>query len=468
MSQMNDHPALETRPTPSAIESATSPSGPTPTAPTPAMLGRTGPVSNRAHSTAASVRPPTDPGRWGRIDADGTAHLSTPEGDIVIGQWVAGTVSEGMAFFGRKFDDLMVEADLARTRLSDGRATPDETVTAVEHVRTALETPLFMGDITILRSACDELDEMIVQQRQAIAQRKAQAREEARAVREAVVKEAEELASSTRWKATGDRFAELLESWKAAPRIERRHEQELWKRFSTARSTFDRARRAHFTEREVARKESVTRKEALISQAEALSSSTDWSGTTREYRRLMDRWKSAGHAGKGAEDRLWERFRAASDVFFAARDAAQAVRDEEHQRNLARKKELAEEAERLLPISDIAAAKKTLRGIVERWETVGHVPREARDAIEGRLRKVEQAIRSHEQQEWQRSNPETRARASDTAAKFAEAVAKAERERDAALSRGDTAAAAQAEERIASTRALLAAAEGAMNEFSGR
>lgn len=464
MSYMDDHPALEARPTPSAIEPAPAV---TPAAPTPASLNRSiTPGTSTTAPAALPVRPTTDARRWGRIDADGTAHLVTPEGEVVIGQWAAGTIEEGLAFFGRKFDDLMVEADLARTRLLDGRATPDQAVTAVEHLRTSLATPLFMGDITMLRAACDELDALIAQQRELAAQRKAQAREAAREKREAIVVEAEGLASSTRWKATGDRFAALLDDWKAAPRVDRGTEQALWKRFSAARSTFDRARRSHFAEREGARKEAIAAKESLIAEAAALSSSTDWAGTTRDYRRLMDRWKAAGHAGKGAEDRLWERFRAAQDVFFAARDAANAERDALQQQNLEAKSALAAEAEALLPITDINAAKKALRRIGERWEAIGHVPRNDKDKIEGRLRKVEQAIRSMEQDEWKRSNPETRARASDTAEKFAEAVAKAERERDAAVSRGDTAAAAKAEEKIASTRVLLSAVEGALSEFS--
>lgn len=474
MSQMNDRPALQSRPVPDAIEAGSSTeshlpgstSAPSASVPTPASLARTSPTPSQIPTPSVSARPATDPTPWGRIDADGTAHLTTPEGDVVIGQWAAGTVEEGMAFFGRKFDDLLVESDLARTRLLDGRATPDQTVSAVEHLRTALATPLFMGDIRVLRSACDELDALITEHREIAAQRKREAKQAARDAREAIVAEAEQLATSTRWKATGDRYVELLEAWKAAPRVDRGVEQQMWKRFSAARSTFDRARRAHFAEREGARKETVALKEKLIKEAENLSSSTDWAGTTREYRRLMDRWKTAGHAGRAAEDRLWERFRAAQDVFFAARDSANADRDAEQLRNLAAKTELADEAETLLPITDIVAAKKAMRSISERWEAIGHVPRTDRDRVEGRLRKVEQAIRSHEQQEWQRSNPETRARASDTAAMFAEAIAKAERERDRALAQGDAQGAAKAQERIDSTRELLAAAEGALSEFS--
>lgn len=466
MSDDLNPPAITGRPTPSALGPSPTPSAISPAAPTPAAPTPAAPTPARIPAPSGPTRPPTDPSRWGRIDADGNAYLSTPDGEVLIGQWAAGTPEEGLAFFGRKFDDLMIEADLARTRLVDGRATPDQTTTAVEHLRSALATPLFMGDITELRQACDDLDTLIVEQRAAVEQRRAEAREKARARREEIIVEAEGLATSTQWKATGDRFTALLEEWKAAPRIDRSTEQALWKRFSAARSTFERARRAHFAERDATRKQSVEAKERLIAKAEELSGSTDWAGTTRDYRRLMDEWKAAGHAGRGAEDRLWTRFRAAQDVFFAARDAANADRDVEQRANLDKKRALLEEAEALLPITDIAAAKRALRDIGERWEAIGHVPRNDKDRIEGRLRKVEQAVRSHEQDEWKRSNPETRARASDTAAKFAEAVAKAEREKEQALARGDQAAAAKADEKIASTRALLAAAEGALSELS--
>jgi hypothetical protein len=426
---------------------------------TPTAIGRPTPAST-------PTRTPTDPSRFGRIAADGTAYLTTGEGEIVIGQWAAGTHSEGMAFFGRKYDDLFIELDLARTRLIDGRATPEQAKTALEHLRAAIAAPMFMGDLDALRAACDSLEGEIAAAHEASARRREEARAAARQERETIVIEAEALAESTRWKATGDRFAELLESWKAAPRIDRGTEQALWKRFSAARATFDRARRAHFTERDAARKEVVAAKERIIAKARELSGSTDWAGTTREYRRLLDQWKAAGSAGRGPEDRLWEQFRAAQDVFFAARDASNAERDGVERENLRLKTELVAEAEALLPITDIGSAKKAMRSIADRWDAIGHVPRNDRDRVEGRLRRVEQAIRDREQDHWRRSNPETRARAHDTVGKFREALAKAERARDAAQARGDSAAVRKAEESIESTRLLLEAAEGALSEFS--
>lgn len=436
---------------------------PAPAAPRPTALKRPS-----RPSTAPPVPPMrrTDPSRFGRIDSDGTVWLRTPAGEVTVGNWAAGTIEEGLAFFGRKYDDILVEVDLAAHRLREGRGL-DTAPTAVAHAREALAAPAFLGDVTELERACDEVEVLMATARAEREAARARQREEALAAREAIVVEAESLAESTQWKATGDRFAALLEAWKAAPRIDRGREQALWKRFSSARTSFDRRRRQHFAARDVERKEALAAKEALIREAEALATSTDWAGTTRAYRTLMDRWKAAPRGSRQDEDRLWARFRAAQDAFFAARDAVNAERDSEHRANLERKEALVAEAEALLPIRDVAAAKRALRGIQERWEAVGHVPRGDKDRIERRLRAVEDAVRQADERRWEATDPARRARAEDTAERFRSALARAEQDLDAARASGDARRIEAAQASVDSTRALLAAVEGTVSEFAG-
>src|SRR5205807_6230749 len=121
--------------------------------------------------------------------------------------------------------------------------------------------------------------------------------------------------------------------------------------------------------------------------------------------------KAVGRAQREAEDELWARFRGAQDVFFQARSEVFAERDAEQQVNLTRKEELVAEAEKLLPVTDLKAARAAFRSINERWEDVGHVPRDARPRIEGRMHAVERALQEVEEDQWRRSNPEVRARA---------------------------------------------------------
>ena len=457
-------PALEAPSAVLAVEAASS--VPTPTAmPTPAAMPTPTPAGLRRPAATSPTARKTEPSRFGRIDDDGTAWLITPDGEVVVGQWAAGTREEGLAFFGRKFDDVLVEVDIAIRRLREGRGI-DTARTAVEHARAALAAPAFIGDVNQLSAACTEVDALLQQQKARREESKARQREEALAAREAIVVEAEALADSRQWKATGERLTALLEAWKEAPRIDRGREQAMWKRFSAARATFDRQRRQHFAGLEVQRRETVAKKQRLIAEATSLSTSRQWAETTRAYRDLMTAWKSAGHAGRQEEDRLWAEFRGAQEAFFAARDAANAERDTEFKANLERKQALVAEAESLLPVTDIAAAKRTLRSIQDRWETVGHVPRGDKERIEGRLQAVEETVRKADQRKWSSTNPEVRARAEDTASKFRVALDRAEVALEQARVSGNPKAIADAESSVASTRALLAAVEGTVSEFS--
>lgn len=451
---------LEARPLPPQL-----PARAAAAAPTPGGLRPRGTAAPRRGSAAPTPRV-TDPARFGRIDDAGTVWLRTPAGDVAVGSWAAGTVAEGLAFFGRKYDDILVEVDLAAYRLREGRGRLDQARTAVDHARAALAEPAFIGDVVQLEEACADVDRLMEAHRAEREAARARQREEALRRREELVAEAEALQEATQWKATGERYAAILEEWKVAPHVDRSVEQQLWRRFSAARAHFDRRRRHHFAQVDSQRKEAIAAKEALIAQARALAASTDWAATSRAYRQLMDRWKAAGHAGRADEERLWARFREAQDDFFRARDAAQAERDGEFKANLERKEALAAEAEALLPVSDLASAKRAMRSLQDRWDAVGPVPRGDRDRVEARLKRVEDALREADQRRWGSANPEVRARAEETAAKFRAALERAEADVESARERGDYVAVAKAEQSLESTRALLQAAEGTLSDLS--
>ncbi len=146
-------------------------------------------------------------------------------------------------------------------------------------------------------------------------------------------------------------------------------------------------------------------KERLLKEAEELSTSTDWGPTSSRYRTLMQDWKAAGAAPREVEEDLWQRFRAAQDTFFGAREAANAEQDREFAANAEKKKEILVEAEALLPVTDLEAAKRAFRDIADRWDAAGKVPRDQMKSLEARIRKVEQAIRSVEDDQWRKQRP---------------------------------------------------------------
>ena len=293
------------------------------------------------------------------------------------------------------------------------------------------------------------------------------ARSEAREVKERIVEEAERIAAeATHWKASGERMAQLLEEWKAAPHADRSIEAVLWKRLSAARNGFTKRRKAYFASLEAEREAVKARKEKLVEEAEALADSTDWGGTSSVYRDLMRQWKEAGRAGRDDEAELWKRFRDAQDKFFAARSEVFAAKETELRGHAAVKEQLLAEAQALLPITDWRAARSVLRGIQERWEQIGAVPRDAREHLESGLRRVEEAVRKAEEAQWRRSNPEALARAEGTVAQLRSTIAQLEEQLTRARDRGDAKAAHTAEEALTARRAWLTEAERTLAEFS--
>ncbi len=472
--------AVEAAPVQPAVEAAPSAPRPGPRPSPAALAGLTRPAPPRPVAATAPAAPapvatpevdpdapprPTDSETFGRVDEEGNVHVRTADGaEHPVGQWAAGTPEEGLAFFVRKYDDLSVEVDLATRRVTEGKAAPEQAAAVVKRARESLASPSMVGDLASLTARVDALDAIVTEKRTAAAEARAAAKAAALAAREAIVAEAEALAESTQWKATGERFKTLLDDWKAAPRADRAGEQALWKRFSHARSQFDKHRRQYFARLDSERGEAKQVKESLVAEAESLQGSTDWGATAGAYRDLMSRWKASGRAGKSDEDELWTRFRAAQDAFFAARNAALGQRDAGFAENLAAKEALLTEAA-AIDASDLKAAKAALRSIQERWEKIGHVPRGDKERVEARLRKVEDAVRSGEQDQWRRSNPETKARASATVEQFSGSLEKLVKQHAAALATGDTRKATDLEGRIATTKALLDAAEKAAQEF---
>ncbi|MGW8375826.1 DUF349 domain-containing protein [Streptomyces sp. ODS28] len=404
---------------------------------------------------------------WGRVDEAGTVYVRTADGEKVVGSWQAGSPEEALAYFKRKYEGLVVEIGLLERRLKSTDLSAKDAMTAIGHLREQVDEHHAVGDLDALRARLDKLVEAVEQRREERKVQKAKQSEEARGAKQELVAEAEELAQSEQWRAAGERLRALVETWKGLPRLDRKTDDELWHRFSHARSAFSKRRKAHFAQLDAQREEARKRKEKLVAEAEALSDSRDWGPTAAKYRELMQEWKAAGRAQREYEDDLWRRFRGAQDVFFQARGEVFAERDAEQRENLTLKEELAAEAEKLLPVTDLKSARGAFRSINERWDAIGHVPRDSKAKIEGRMHAVERAIQEAEEAEWRRTNPEARARAAGLTGQLQDAVDKLRAQAEQARSAGNTAKAEKLEKELAGRQQLLDQALKGLEEFGG-
>ncbi|MFJ2302777.1 DUF349 domain-containing protein [Streptomyces sp. NPDC087787] len=404
---------------------------------------------------------------WGRVDETGTVYVRTADGEQVVGSWQAGSPEEALAYFERKYEGLVVEIGLLEKRVQTTDLSAKDAQVAVDHLREQVEAHHAVGDLEALRARLNKLVETVEARREERKAQRARQADEARHAKEALVTEAEELARSDQWRAAGERLRALVDTWKGLPRLDRKSDDDLWHRFSHARSAFSKRRKAHFAQLDAQREDARKAKERLVAEAEALSGSTDWGPTSARYRELMTEWKAAGRAQREHEDDLWNRFRGAQDVFFAARSSVFAERDAEQAENLKLKEELAEEAERLLPITDLKAARAAFRSINERWEAIGHVPRDARPRVEGRMHTVDRALQEAEEAEWRRTNPEARARAEGLTGQLQAAVDKLRGQVEQARAQGNNARADKLEKELEGRQALLDQALKGLQEFGG-
>ncbi|KAA1399251.1 DUF349 domain-containing protein [Aeromicrobium ginsengisoli] len=407
---------------------------------------------------------PTNP--WGRVDDEGNVYVKTTDGERLIGQWPGGDPAEAMSLYVRRYEGLEVEVDLLEKRLEGGALSPDDAAKAVTKVRAQIVDAQALGDLDSLLKRLDALQPAIDKQREQRKVERAAKVAEAQTEKIRIADEAEKIAAGNDWKAGADKLRALLDEWKALPRLSKSADDELWHRFSTARTAYTRRRKTHFGEQSTLREAAKTIKEKLIVEAEALSTSTEWGVTAGKYRDLMTEWKKAGSAPRNVEDKLWKRFRAAQDAFFTARDEANAQLDAEYEVNAEKKLEILAEAEKLIPIKDIDAARKAWLDIADRWEAAGKVPRAKIGEFEARIRKVEQAVRDATESKWKKTDPEKSARADDMIGKLQRAIDEVGEKIAAAEAKGDKKKVKDLEADKASKEAFLDMAKKAQADYS--
>ena len=414
-----------------------------------------------------------DPAKFGRVDENGTVYVRTNDGEKIVGSYPGKTAEEALAYFVRKFEIVASEVALLAARIISGAMVPDDAHDAVKKLRNQVDHLNGVGNLDALRSSLEQIPPLIDEHRPAYEAKKA-AESEAKAAKraatvaakQALVAEAESLVDSTSWKATGERLKTLLEEWKAAPRLDKKTDGELWKRFSGARNKFDKRRRTHFASLTQQQSQVKSTKERIVSEAESLATSTDWVATARRYKALMDEWKATGRGKKTDDTKLWNRFKTAQDTFFAAKNADLEKRGESMAANLEKREAIVAQIEAILPITNLDDARRKFRDLRTKLSKIGAIDKKKRSALDKRVDTVEMTIKEAEQEKWRRSDPGARARANDVVNQLLSAVADYETKAAKAEATGDAKKAAELREAADARRMWLSEAQKGLADFT--
>ncbi len=410
---------------------------------------------------------PADDAPWGRVDDDGTVSVREGEDWRVVGQFPDGSPEEALAYFERKYADLAGEVTLLEVRARRGGASASDLRSTATTLQGRIADAAAVGDLGRLRERLDALVGTLAEATEAETAAQKEAVEAAVRERTAIVEAAEALAArdpqTVQWKQASTEMSALFDRWQAhqndGPRLPRAASQQLWRRFRDARATVDRHRREFYAGLDQTHKAARDVKTRLVERAEALAPrGEDGIGA---YRDLLDEWKAAGRAGKKVDDALWARFKAAGDALYGARATREAADVEASREKIDAKRALLAEAAPILDERDLARARSLLTAIQRRWDEIGRVhPRETERSLDDDLRKIEQSVRTREDADWKRNNPETKARANDMTRQLTDAIEKLETEVVEAEARGDAAAAAAARDALEARRTWLRAVGG--------
>ena len=132
----------------------------------------------------------------------------------------------------------------------------------------------------------------------------------------ALCEKAEALKDSTDWKATADALTKLQKEWKTIGPVNKRHSNEVWKRFITACDYFFEQRNKAQSSQRNQEQENLEKKKAIIDQLNAIDENTDSEEVTQQVRDLMKQWNSIGHVPIKDKDKIYKRYRNIVDKLF--------------------------------------------------------------------------------------------------------------------------------------------------------
>ena len=431
-------------------------------------------ISPNLSNTGAAAALIGDPAKFGRVGEDGTVYVITPTGDRAVGSYPGKTSDEALAYFVKKFEMAASEVALLAARIRSGAMVPSDAQEAVNKLRTQISELNGVGDLVNLAQSLEKIPALITEHEGAYQARKAAQnaerevrKVEAAAIKEKIVVEAESLIDSVAWKVTTARLKDLLDDWKKAPRLDKKVDAALWKRFSSSRNKFDKRRRTHFSNLDSEQKIVASTKESIVKEAESLANSREWLNTAKKYKELMDKWKAAGRGKKSTDTALWNRFKTAQDTFFKAKNADMDKRKGSMVENLAKREAMIVEFEALLPITDFKSAKKKFYDLMGKWQKIGMTDRKKRASFDSRIKKVEDEINELERNFARKSDPSAKAQANKVVQGLAEAIENYEKQAAKAEAAGQTAKAMVAREAAAARRGWLEEAQKGLTEFTG-
>lgn len=209
--------------------------------------------------------------------------------------------------------------------------------------------------------------------------------------KKALCEKAEELvgkqpANANEWNDITNELNDMLKVWKTIGPVPREVNEEIWVKFKSMLDKFFENKKEHFENLKDEQAKNYNLKVDLCLQAEAIAKRNDWKKATDELLKLQEEWKKIGSVSRKQSDKVWLRFRAACDEFFARKAEFYSSIKGEETENLAKKKAIIEEVKQFEFGEDKNENLAAIKEFQRRWVEIGHVPMAEKDALQKEFR----------------------------------------------------------------------------------
>lgn len=181
--------------------------------------------------------------------------------------------------------------------------------------------------------------------------------------------------NTTDWKAVDDEFDDLTKQWKKIGRVPQEKNNEVWERYKKAQDAFEDKKFKYNKEYHKHVEKAMKRKKQLCEEAEALTEADDLANAARKINKLHRKWKKTGNLPQKDENKMWARFKAATDKFNQLKSDKSDLIDKQEEEHYQQKLKLIEKAEELKDTDDWKAGHQGMQDLMQQWKEIGPAPK---------------------------------------------------------------------------------------------
>lgn len=162
--------------------------------------------------------------------------------------------------------------------------------------------------------------------------------------------------------------------------------EEIWARFKAASTVINKRHQQYFEQLRANEEENLAKKTVLCEKVEEIAArecknNSEWDSNSKEIIAIQQEWKTIGFAPQKMNVKIFERFRAACDIFFVKKNEHFKEIKKKLAENAEKKKALVEKAQALADSTDWKSTSDKLIALQKEWKTIGMVPKKYGDRL---------------------------------------------------------------------------------------